>query len=156
MACCLLMPKSRGSVTITSSDPLQKPRVQHEMFASDDDIDRLAQAAKQALRILDSEPLRDHVEEIDFPLAPDSPREEWHAYIRQAGFRGDHPSGTCRMGPDEDSVVDPRLRVRGVEGLRVADTSIIPRIPRANTNATAMMIGDKAAAMIREDRTRQH
>ena len=60
------------------------------------------------------------------------------------------------MGPDEDSVVDPRLRVRGVEGLRVADTSIIPRIPRANTNATAMMIGDKAAAMIREDRTRQH
>lgn len=153
MACCLMMPESRGSVTITSPDPMEKPRVTHSMFESEQDLDRLAQAAKQALTLLDAAPLKTFITEIDFPLTVDSPREEWHSYLRQAAFRGDHPSGTCRMGADEESVVDPRLRVRGVERLRVVDTSIIPLIPRANTNATAMMIGEKAAAMIHEDRS---
>lgn len=152
MACCLMMPNSRGSVTITSADPLAKPRVEHTMFADNEDVERLAQAAKEALKILHAEPLKKFVEEIDFPLTADAPSDEWHDYVRKAAFRGDHPSGTCRMGVDDDAVVDPRLRVRGVERLRVVDTSIIPLIPRANTNATALMIGDKAAAMILEDR----
>ena len=152
MACCLMMPKSRGSVTITSADPLEKPRVEHLMFAHEEDVERLARAAREALKIINAEPLRDHIEEIDFPLAADAGRDEWHDYLRQAAFRGDHPSGTCRMGADDASVVDPRLRVRGIDGLRVADTSIIPLIPRANTNATALMIGDKASRMILDDR----
>lgn len=152
MACCLMTPKSRGRVTITSPDPREKPRVEHTMFAHDEDIDRLAQAAREALKLLHTRPLKDHIEEIDFPIAADAGRDEWHDCIRRAAFRGDHPSGTCRMGTDNEAVVDPRLRVCGVEGLRIADTSIIPVIPRANTNATAMMIGDKAAAMILEDR----
>lgn len=154
MACCLMTPKARGQVTIISADPLEKPCVEHAMFAHEEDVDRLAQAAKLALSIVSTEPLKAFIEKIDFPLDADASRDEWQDYVRQAAFRGDHPSGTCRMGVDDNAIVDPRLRVRGVQGLRVVDTSIIPVIPRANTNATAMMIGDKAATMIREDRDR--
>lgn len=152
MACCLLNPQSRGRVTITNDDPLSKPQVEHTMLDSADDIERLALAAKKALRILNTAPLKDVIAEIDFPLSEDANQDEWHAFLRQAAFRGDHPSGTCRMGADEDAVVDPRLRVNGVDGLRVVDASIIPVIPRANTNAAVMMIADKAAAMVLEDR----
>lgn len=152
MACCLMTPKSRGRVTITSGDPLAKPMVEHTMLENEEDIEMLALAGKQALEILGAEPLKAHIEEIDFPLRADSTTEDWHAYVREAAFRADHPSGTCRMGADDASVVDPRLRVRGVDGLRVVDASIMPVIPRANTNAAVMMIADKAAAMISEDR----
>lgn len=152
MACCLMTPTSRGRVTISSGNPLATPLVKHTMLACDEDIDRLAKAAKQALSILDAQPLKGFISQIDFPLAPAAGQDEWHAYLRQAAFRADHPSGTCGMGSGDDSVVDPRLRVRGVDGLRVVDASIIPVIPRANTNAPVMMIGDKAAAIIKEDR----
>ncbi len=153
MACCLMLPKSRGCVRLTSADPNVPPQVQHTMFEAEDDLERLAQAARQALEVLNTAPLADVIDEVDFPLGLEAPTGDWHDLVRQTAFRGDHPSGTCRMGSDEASVVDPRLRVRGVDGLRVVDTSIIPVIPRANTNATAMMIADKAAAMIREDRS---
>ncbi|MEM7705058.1 MAG: GMC family oxidoreductase N-terminal domain-containing protein [Pseudomonadota bacterium] len=153
MACCLMLPKSRGRVRLTSADPNVPPQVQHRMFEAEEDVERLAQAAKQALKLLNTAPLADVIDEVDFPLSLEAPTGEWYDFVRQTAFRGDHPSGTCRMGADEASVVDPRLRVRGVDGLRVVDTSIIPIIPRANTNATALMIADKAAAMIREDRS---
>jgi choline dehydrogenase len=122
------------------------------MLACEEDFDRLAEAARQALRILNAEPLKRVISQIDFPLRADADRDEWRRYLRQAAFRANHPAGTCRMGPDDDAVVDPRLRVRGVDGLRVVDASIIPVIPRANTNAPVLMIAEKAAAMIREDR----
>ncbi len=152
MACCLMTPKSRGSVKITSQDPLAKPLVEHVMLDCDEDLDLLAEAGRQALNIVNAEPLKEFISQIDFPLTADSGRDEWHEYLHQSAFRADHPSGTCRMGADDSSVVDPRLRVRGVDGLRVVDTSIIPVIPRANTNAPVMMIAEKAAAMIKEDR----
>lgn len=88
---------------------------------------------------------------MDFPLTIEASTEEWRDYLRQAAFRADHPSGTCAMGANKDSVVDERLRVRGVGRLRVVDASIIPVIPRANTNAPVMMIADKAAMMIMAD-----
>jgi len=151
MACCLMAPKSRGRIKITTNDPLAPPLIQHLMLGCDEDLDGLSEAAKRGLEILGAEPLRGYVSHIDFPLSVDAQRDEWHAYLHQAAFRADHPSGTCAMGGDETSVVDPRLRLRGVVGLRIVDASIIPVIPRANTNAPVLMIAEKAADMIKQD-----
>jgi choline dehydrogenase len=150
IACCVMSPHSRGKVRVTSPDPLQAPLVEHDLLADARDIDRLADAARTALAILHAQPLNGVVSKILFPLDTGSSEDEWRSYLRNSAFRGDHPSGTCRMGGDSASVVDAMLRVRGVSGLRVADASIMPVIPSANTNATTIMIGEKASRMIVE------
>ena len=88
------------------------------------------------------------------PLGPDpipQSDEQWEQVIRNSVGIGYHPVATCRMGGDEASVVDPRLRVRGIEALRVVDASVMPLMPAANTNAPSIMIGEKGADMILED-----
>jgi choline dehydrogenase len=77
--------------------------------------------------------------------------EEWESYVRAKAIPTYHPTGTCRMGSDAEAVVDPRLRVRGIEALRVIDASVMPCSPSTNTNASTIMIGEKGAAMICED-----
>lgn len=151
IACSLLTPRSRGRVRITSSDPLAPPLIEHQLLGDEADLDRLAEAARRAIAILRSPPMKDLVSSIEFPVAEAGTQKEWREYVSTASFRADHPCGTCRMGVDEDAVVDPRLRLRGLAGLRVVDASIMPVIPRANTNAATMMIAEKAAAMIIED-----
>ncbi len=148
LACCLLQPKGRGQVRLVSGDPDDLPMVDFPLLGEESDIDRLALAARRALDIFATSPLRDIITQITFPLARDAPQDEWRDLLRTAAFRGDHPSGTVRMGADDQAVLDPQLRVRGVQGLRVADASIMPVIPSANTNAPVMMIGEKAAVMM--------
>jgi choline dehydrogenase len=103
------------------------------------------------MRILETLPLDDMLTDMIAPAQTPQTDEDWIAYLRSAAFRGDHPVGTCRMGEDPASVVDSRLRVRGVEGLRVVDASVMPALTSGNTNAVVIMIAEKAAVMIRED-----
>ena len=148
-----LRPKSRGRIELKSSDPDTYPAIHANYLDHRDDLDALM----TALRLVDeiySTPkvkaiLRKRLapaESID--IHDDAQLED---YIRTCGNTMYHPVGTCAMGRDERAVVDNRLRVRGVTGLRVADASVMPTIVSGNTNAPSIMIGSKAAAMVLED-----
>jgi choline dehydrogenase len=106
---------------------------------------------KVARRLVDAPPLRHYVARAHEPAQPFTNDDEWLQYLRTRGGISFHPVGTCRMGADADAVVDERLRVRGVEGLRVVDASIMPTLVSGNTNAPTIMIGEKGADMILQD-----
>lgn len=148
IAALILQPQGRGRVLITSSDPLKPPLIEHELLGSETDVRTLALAAKKAADILSALELSGVIGALEPNLTPDSPLTAFEHFVRRSAFRGDHASGTCRMGSDDSSVLDPQLRVRGVSGLRVVDASIMPMIPSGNTNAPALMIAEKASAMI--------
>lgn len=118
------------------------------MLGKPADIDTLEIALRKAVEIFTSPELSDVIGELEPSLTVESPREAYRDYIRQSSFKGDHACGTCRMGSDDLSVLDPTLKVRGVSGLRVVDASIMPMIPSGNTNAPTLMIAEKASAMI--------
>lgn len=151
IAALILQPEARGRVLLTSSDPLAPPLIDHELLGAQADLDGLVIAARKAVELLTSPALRDVLGPLDQDLTSDSPDSAYIDFIRQTAFRGDHASGTCRMGGDDASVLDPQLRVRGVNGLRVADASIMPTVTNGNTNAPTLMIGEKAAIMILDD-----
>ena len=148
MAALLLHPTSRGRVTITSSDPLKPPLIEHKLLGTSEDIDRLVVASRKGSEILSSPTFSKTVRTLEPDLLPESPDENYEDYIRASAFRGDHACGTCRMGSDDAAVLDPQLRVNGIGGLRVVDASIMPKIPSGNTNAPTLMIAEKAASMI--------
>jgi len=144
-------PKSRGEIRLRSADPADKPVIDHRLIGHPDDIAALISGAKKIQELFTMPAMARHVVG---PLKPDpmpQSDEEWEQAIRNSAGIGYHPVATCRMGGDEASVVDPRLRVRGIEGLRVVDASIMPVMPAANTNAPSIMIGEKGSAMILED-----
>jgi choline dehydrogenase len=149
LAVGLCRPLSRGSVTISSAKPADPPVINHQLFGDDADVKRLTAGLRIALDVLKAPSFAPFVSRIDSPLDTSDAGLEHH--IRDAGILMYHPSGTCRMAPGVDGVVDHRLRVKGLDGLWVADASIIPAIPAGNINATCIMIGEKAADMIRED-----
>lgn len=151
IASLLLQPRARGRVETISPDARIAPLIQHELLGDELDAADLVAAARQAMQILTTAPLAPLITRLKTPFGLDVTDAELSSWIREAAIRGDHGCGTCRMGGDEQSVVDERLRVRGVRNLRVADASIMPMITNGNTNAPTLMIGHKAAAMILED-----
>ncbi|MCB1885043.1 MAG: GMC family oxidoreductase N-terminal domain-containing protein [Geminicoccaceae bacterium] len=150
---CNLRPTSRGHVHLRSSDPLAPPAIQPDYLSTDDDRRVAADAIRLTRRIMAGDALKRYAPE---EMKPGAHLTTDEGLARAAGDIGTtifHPVGTCKMGPKGDAaaVVDPRLRVHGLWNLRVADASIMPTITSGNTNAPALMIGEKAAAMILED-----
>jgi choline dehydrogenase len=149
-----LRPDSRGSVQIKSPDPMAAPSIRFNFLQTQSDLQALTAGMRLARKFTQQPALAPYVAEEIIPGPATNTDAEFEANIRQTANSNLHPVGTCRMGPDGDSVVDPRLRVHGVAGLRVADAAIMPTVPAGNTNAPTIMIGEKAADMILEDARR--
>ena len=147
---CQLRPESRGHVRIASADCHAHPEICPNYLATETDRRTVVAGVRIARRIAAEPPLSDVVIDEREPGAAVWADDEILEWVRNRATTIYHPVGTCRMGADESAVVDARLRVRGVTGLRVADASIMPTITSGNTNAPAIMIGEKAAAMILE------
>jgi choline dehydrogenase len=145
----LLRPKSRGEVGLTGPDPHALPHIDPRFLAEDADVDLLLRGVKLSRRLLESRAW-DQVRGPEIrPGASIAGDDALRAYIRESAATVFHPVGTCKMGDNKDAVVDAQLRVRGVEGLRVADASVMPTLIGGNTNAPVVMIAEKAADMIR-------
>jgi choline dehydrogenase len=145
----LLYPKSRGEISLASADPARAPAIDPRYFADEDDMRVLLEAHRLAQRITRSKVL-DHCRgELLAAEAASDDEATLRALTRRRANTVFHPVGTCKMGNDESAVVDARLRVRGVEALRVVDASIMPTIVGGNTNAPTIMIAEKAADLIR-------
>ena len=147
----LVSPKARGELWLRSADPTDKPRILTNTLSEPEDVASLVAGMELARRIAAQAPLAEVVVGELKPGAAVAGREELEADLRRRLMLIYHPVGTCRMGArgDEDAVVDPELRVRGLDGLRVVDASVMPLIPGGNTNAPTVMVAEKAADLIR-------
>jgi choline dehydrogenase len=145
---CVLTPHSRGSVRLASSDPTAKPIIRNEFYSAGDDMQRMIAALRLTLDICGQPALRPYCAE---PFnTPDGDSEDaMRAHVARTTFAVYHPVGTCRMGEGADAVLDAQLCVNGVEGLRVVDASVMPVVPRGNTNAPTIAIAERAADLIR-------
>jgi choline dehydrogenase len=141
-------PKSRGEIRLRSADPADAPVIAHQTLGHPDDMTTMISGLKQVVEILKSPPLSDIIEEPCLPTRIPTDDDQWEEALRTFTSIGFHAVGTCRMGSDDDAVVDPQLRVRGIVGLRVIDASVMPVMPAANTNAPTIMIAERGADLI--------
>jgi len=147
----MLRPESRGAVEIGSADPRAAPLIKSRYLSAEHDSQALMRGVRAVQEIMRQPALEPFVGDAVEPGADVVSDDDVIEYLRNFGNTGFHPTSTCRMGVDETAVVDPRLRVRGFEGLRVVDASIMPAVTSGNTNAPTIMIAEKASDMILED-----
>ncbi len=141
---CLLTPRARGSVRLASKDPTAKPIVRNGFYADEEDMARATAAVRLAQEICAQPAMRPYCAEPFTAPAGDS-EDDLRAHVAATTYPIYHPVGTCAIG----SVVDTELRVEGLEGLRVVDASVMPVVPRGNTNAPTIAIAERAADLIK-------
>ncbi|MFT7588067.1 MAG: choline dehydrogenase [Limisphaerales bacterium] len=144
----LLRPQSRGELTLRNSDPTSYPNIDPAHLSVQADLDTLVKGVEVAMKILQAEAMKEYTGELYAPIKMWENKAELENWIRGWAEALYHPVGTCKMGVDSMAVVDEKLKVKGIQGLRIADASIMPNIVRGNTNAPCIMIGEKAADMI--------
>jgi choline dehydrogenase len=145
---CLLTPRSRGHVALASSDPAAKPLIHNRFYTEGDDLDRMVQGLRVGLDICGRPAMRPYCSEGT--VVPDGDSDEaLRHHAARTTYAVYHPVGTCRMGTDADAVVDGELRVNGIDALRVVDASVMPVVPRGNTNAPTIALAERASDLIR-------
>ncbi|HXB16194.1 MAG TPA: FAD-dependent oxidoreductase [Solirubrobacteraceae bacterium] len=148
---CLLTEQSRGTVRLASNDPTAKPIIRNEFYSQGEDMQKLIEGVRLTLEIAAQEALRPFcVEPYNVPAGETD--DALRAHVARTTFAIYHPVGTCRMGSDAGAVVDEELRVNGLDGLRVIDASVMPTVPRGNTNAPTIALAERAADLIRHGR----
>lgn len=146
---CKLRPESRGTVGLHSTDPFAAPAIDPAFLSDPRDLQTLIKGVRMAREILHAEPLLKYHHKETYGTDQAQTDADWETHIRARADTIYHPVGTCKMGIDDMAVVDPELRLHGVEGLRVVDASVMPTLISGNTNAPTIMIAEKAADMIK-------
>ncbi|WP_170600704.1 GMC family oxidoreductase [Ruegeria arenilitoris] len=148
---CKLRPESRGTVSLHSADPFAAPAIDPAFLSDPRDLDTMIKGARMTREILEAPALAKYRHKEMFGTDTARTDPDWEGHIRARADTIYHPVGTCKMGVDDLAVVDPQLRVRGLQGLRVVDASVMPTLVSGNTNAPTIMIAEKAADMILAD-----
>jgi choline dehydrogenase-like flavoprotein len=149
-----LRPRARGSVTLRSTNPDDQPLVDPNFLGDPYDVKTSTEGVRISREIFSQSALGNYIKKEHFPGDSVKTLKDLENYARKYGRTSYHPVGTCRMGGDSQSVVDPQLRVRGIEGLRICDSSVMPRLVSSNTNAPSIMIAEKASDLVRHSAKR--
>jgi len=149
-----LQAESRGWVRLRSADPAQAPMIHYNYLSTENEQRTMVDGMKLLRKIVTTPPLSSYVIEERMPGPSVQSDKEWLDFILATGETVYHPTSTCRMGTDARSVVDERLRVRGLDGLRVIDASVMPAVVSGNTNAAVVAVAEKGADLVLEDAAR--
>jgi len=144
-----LRPRSRGSVRLRSAEHTDKPIVDPNFLSDPYDLKTSVEGVRISREIFRQPSLQKYVRAMRLPGDEVETAEDFQAYARQYGRTSYHPCGTCKIGVDEMAVVSPDLRVRGLDGIRICDSSVMPSLIGSNTNAPTIMIAEKAADLVR-------